>query len=411
MAGYYQATKLLLTCSIGLVLLHTVGLRWVYVEERISNNLSISAKKFETTSTNENNLESCTFRSISDHLRVNGKFIYSGRWIGHNNGHISNTTRGYYDPEFCLLKRKEDNSPWLSSCLYETKTKNILILGDSNGRKATDAFLRTLEEREGFNCEETLNRTKRGREGYLEMNVRTKNKCSWLYERNFLCKKMIGYDLSSTLTVNVNYAQLYWLSEKVSFVNNRTAHCPDVVNTSVSTIQEYILGEFAERTKPDLIILGATAHTRYKSVKWWTVQQKWLMDKVSTLLPTSTSVVWLSHMSWRLDKIPSYKPTVVKDGGESLTVNQEVLRQNIRFHQLLSERLANNHTRVQVLPFFDMYNISLPVQQPWYEDFVHCHRYFYNGLQDALFETFCNSFMDHKNRDKQADNFSHLNRL
>ena len=151
MAGYYQVPKLFLTCIIGVVLLYSAGLRWVRLDEIISNNLSIFTKRFETTSRNENNLKPCMFRLISNHLRVQGKFVSSGRWFGHNNDLISNTTRGYYDPEFCLLKIKEDNSPWLSSCLYETKTKNILFLGDSNSRKATNAFLRTLEERERFN--------------------------------------------------------------------------------------------------------------------------------------------------------------------------------------------------------------------------------------------------------------------
>ena len=174
-------------------------------------------------------------------------------------------------------------------------------------------------------------------------------------------------------------------------------HIAQMWSISLSVQYKNILGEFAERTKPDLIILGVTAHTRYDSVKSFTLKQKLLMNKVDTLLPTSTSVVWLSHMSWRVDKMRSDQPRFVMDAGENLTVNQEVLRQNIIFHQLLSTRLANNNTRANVLPFFDLYNISMPVQQPWYADFIHCHRYFYNGLQDALFETYCNSFMAHTN--------------
>ena len=101
---------------------------------------------------------------------------------------------------------------------------------------------------------------------------------------------------------------------------------------SLSVQYKNILGEFAERTKPDLIILGVTAHIRYDSVKSFTLKQKWLMNKVDTLLPTSTSVVWLSHMPWRVDKMRNDQPRFVMDAGENLTVNQELLRQNIIFH-------------------------------------------------------------------------------
>ena len=71
------------------------------------------------------------------------------------------------------------------------------------------------------------------------------------------------------MIVNVQYVQMYWLKQHVSFVSmpNTTSFCPDVANKLVNTIQEYILGEFAERTNHDLIILPATAHTRYMSFK------------------------------------------------------------------------------------------------------------------------------------------------
>ena len=96
----------------------------------------------------------------------------------------------------------------------------------------------------------------------------------------------MGYDLSSAFTFNVQYVQMWWLRVTLSFENKTTVHCPDVANKSVKTYQEYILGEFAEKTKLDFILLPATAHTRYMSVKQWTVEQKWLMEKADTLLPT-----------------------------------------------------------------------------------------------------------------------------
>ena len=106
MARRYQASKLILACIIAVVLTS-----WMYYKMKHSNNLKTVVISLNTPSTNENSLEPCTFRAISDHLQAHGQFMTGGKWIGHNNGHISNTTSGYYDPEFCLLKRKEDNSP------------------------------------------------------------------------------------------------------------------------------------------------------------------------------------------------------------------------------------------------------------------------------------------------------------
>ena len=283
-----------------------------------------------------------------------------------------------------------------------------MFLGDSNSRKATSVFLATLEETEGFGCEESLNRSRRSKTGYFKLD--SENKCNWILERNFLCKKNVGYDLSSPLTVNVQYVHMQWLREHVSFVSNTTSFCPDVANMSVNTIQEYILGEFAVRRKPDLIILPATAHTRYMSVKLWTEEQKWLMEKADALLPTFTSVVWMSHMAWREDKLPSHNPkhvNRVNDSGDILTINQQVQRQNYIFHQLLYKRLHNDHTRVIILPFFDLYNMSFAVQKHWYYDFIHCSTYFYDGVQKDLFETFCNSLMAHAH-DELANNTHNL---
>ena len=383
-----QVVSLIVTCTFGMYIV-----LWGYSAKWNSNNLSTLSRPSEVAPDNASDLEPCTFHLISEHLRIHTKFITSGKWMGHNHNQISENNRGYYNPGICSLKRKEDNSPWLWSCLYETKINNILFLGDSNSRKATNAFLATLEEREGFTCEETSNRTQRDDEGHLTM-LKVVVTCQWIYERDFSCKKKVGDDLSSTLTVNVQYVKMWWLRENVSFVSESTAPCPDVANKSVHTFQEYILGEFAERTKPDLIILPATAHTRYVSVKQWTEDQKWLMKKADDMLPKSTFIVWLSHMSWRDDKLPPNNQHVnrVEDSGSIFTINQQVLRHNIIFHQLINTIIHSNHTRVKVLPFFDLYNISLPVQRPWYNDWIHGNKYFYNGIQDVLFETLCNSF-------------------
>ena len=101
-------------------------------------------------------------------------------------------------------------------------------------------------------------------------------------------------------------------------------------------------------------------------------------------------------MSRRDDKPPNNPKYVitVEDSGDLLTINQQVQIQNTIFYQLLSKKHPNNHTRLKFLPFFDLYNMSFPVHQPWYMDHIHCYGYFYNALQDALFETFCNSLIN-----------------
>ena len=99
MAKDYKVPKLILICIIRVVLV-----RWRYSKEMNSNNIGILVKSFglQRTLPNVNNEEPCTFRLISDHLRVHRKFTTSGKWIGHSHSQIlSNTTSGYYDPEIC----------------------------------------------------------------------------------------------------------------------------------------------------------------------------------------------------------------------------------------------------------------------------------------------------------------------
>ena len=340
----------------------------------------------------------CTFHIISQHIRDNGYFIQTGEWIGINNTSITSSTRGFYDPGICALKRRGEHNSWLSSCLHQTKTLRIVFLGDSNQRKSTQAFIANLEDKEGMKCHDKQNHTQRNAEGYLDIDKSDKRKCSWFYTWEFSCSKYRN-DLRSSenfVNITVQYVQMFWLRENVSFVNVTTASCPDVVNKSVNTIQEYILDEYAARTKPDLIILGATAHTRYLSVKLWTEDQRWLMDQVDKFLPKSTSVVWLSQMSWRENKLTKLQNHVnrVYDNGATYTVNQQTGRHNVQFYKLLRTKL--HEPRKNIFPFFDLYNISLMVQPQWYKDWIHGNRYFYDGLLEAIFETFCNSVLNPK---------------
>ena len=339
--------------------------------------------------------EPCTFKLISKHLQVHHKFTNSGKWFGYNHQNISRTTRGFFDPEICHLEKKQDNTSWLSACLQETGTRNIVFLGDSNSRFHTNAFLAMLEDRENFKCRDVLHDKGRNAEGYLEIK-KVDTMCDWANERQFFCSRIIGNGSSLALNITVHYVKMLWVRENSSFVSESKAVCPQVTK-SVGTIQEYILGEFAQRTQPDLIILGSTAHTRNVAVKQWTEDQKWLKDKVDRLLPKSTTVIWMTPMSWRVDRLPHGDPNYVnevKDNGEAFTINQQIYRQNLQLYKLLESTFNDGHSKI--LPFFDIYNMSSLVQKEWYTDWIHCNRYFYSGLQDALFETFCNSFVNHQ---------------
>ena len=235
----------------------------------------------------------CTFHIISHHIRDNGYFLQRREWRGVNNNNITSSEKGFYNPGLCVLKRKGENTTWLSSCLHETRTMKIIFLGDSNQRESTEAFIANLEDKEGMKCHDKQNHTQRNTDGYLDIDRSDTRKCSWFHTWEFSCFR-IRNDVASShssFNITVQYVQMFWLRENVSFVNVTTSSCPDVVNKSVNTIQEYILGEYATKIKPDLLILGSTAHTRYLSVKLWTEDQNWLMDQVDKLLPKSTFVV------------------------------------------------------------------------------------------------------------------------
>ena len=350
----------------------------------------------------------CTFPVISQQLRYNGQFRQSGKWLPVDNVNLSSNTKGYYDPEVCILRRKGDTTSWLSSCLHDTNTRSILFFGDSNQRSSSATFINRLEKREGMKCHNTQNLTTRNEEGHLTID-KSKFKlqgCKWLHWREFVCLSE-GKTHMPSFKVTVRYIQVFWLKENISFVNQTDSDCPDVINKSVNTIQEYILGEYAERTKPDLIILGSTAHTRYLSVKQWTDDQKWLIEKVDQLLPKSTYVVWLSQKSWRTDKIPwgnPYFQNNVTDNGTEFTIDEQIRRQNDQFYKVLKTKLEEGSSHI--LPFFDLYHMSRMVQYLWYKDHLHCHRYYYDGVHEALFETYCNSFQNDKTK---TTNVYHIN--
>ena len=53
------------------------------------------------------------------------------------------------------------------------------------------------------------------------------------------------------------------------------------------------------------------------------------MEKADALLPTFTTVVWMSQIAWRENKLPPDNPehvNRVNDSGDILTINQQVQR-------------------------------------------------------------------------------------
>ena len=339
--------------------------------------------------------EICTLFSIRNHIHQHTTFMESGEVVGLNTNSTSSDLQVFYDPGICKLQSKPYGFTWLPSCLAKTNTSKIFFVGDSNIRRPVERLLRLLEESGMFKCNDLHDNTPRNDDGKLAIpKLPTEKDCSWIYRRVYMCGRTTGEDSGSSLAIH--YVKMTYLTTSVNFnkltnkqKNNR--NCPHIVNKNTTTIQQYIFGDYLEQVKPDLIILGSSAHTRYLPLSKWRKQQRWLMTQVSSLVPQSIPVILFSQMSWCEQNLTPDKINRVEDNGTIYSINTQVRRQNMEFYHIFKQMLLTDHSNI--FPFFDIYNLSSLVRPDWYIDWVHGRPEYYELLMRTFWGVFCNSFL------------------
>ena len=330
----------------------------------------------------------CTFTFINNYIKTHKTFTNSGRFVGLSDDNMDLSSGVFYDPGICNLKLENDAS--FTSCLRKTKTKKILFLGDSNTRKLSNSFLNVLKKSHNFICYDVHNNTPRDHRGNLKIPKNSTIKdCPWIFRRVYVCQKTLNLKLFAKL--EVHYIKMAFLQSPVQFNSSEGILCPDVSNQNITTLEEYILRDYASQMNPDIMILGSTAHlARYKLSKW-TGQETWLMKQVIHSIPHRTRVFWFSHMAYCDEKQDEEHARIrIKDSGQEYTISQQFHRQNVQFYKLLNDILLKNHHNI--FPFFDLYNMSGSVCSGWHVDQIHCVEEFYDILVDTFWAVYCKSF-------------------
>ena len=328
----------------------------------------------------------CTFTFIKNYMKKHKTFTNSGRFVGLSTNYNNVSSTAFYSPGICNIPLEKDTS--LTSCLQKTNTKKILLLGDSNIRKQTVTFMRILQNRHNFTCNDVHNNTPLSYWPNGYKNKETKF-CPWIFRRAYICEIAMRLDLNFRL--EVHYIMMNFLQSPVQFNNGESKSCPDVLNQNVTTLEEYILGDYAAQMNPDIIILGSSAHLPRHNLSIWTEQEIWLMRNVMSLTPRKTRVFWFSQMAYcdvKQDK--KHASVRIKDNGETYTIGQQIHRQYIQFLKLSNDILLKDD--YNIFPFFDLYNMSSSLCPEGLIDHIHCHEGFYYILVDSFWAIYCKSF-------------------
>ena len=328
----------------------------------------------------------CTFTFIKNYIKKHKTFTNSGRFVELGTNYNNASSTAFYSPGICKIQLENDSS--LMSCLQKTNTKKILLLGDSNIRYPTGTFIRILQNRHNFTCKDVNNNTPLSYWPNRDKH-KTIKFCPWIFRRAYMCEKAIKLDLYFRL--EVHYIMMTHLQSPVQFNNGESKLCPDVSNQNITTLEEYILGDYAAQMNPDIIILGSSAHLFKHNISIWIEQEIWLMKKVMSLLPRKTRVFWFSHMAYCDEKQDEEHALVrISDNGETYTIGEQFHRQNIQFLKLSNNILLKDD--YNIFPFFDLYNMSSSICPDGHEDHIHCHEGFYHILMDSFWAIYCKSF-------------------
>ena len=328
----------------------------------------------------------CSLNLIQNYLKTCGYFPSKGLW----NNEIT-----HYDPGFCTLPRSEHFHHHMSHSLVSNNISRILIIGDSNGARYSNALQSGLQnigyqckvvksEQMGFFPDKKYYLRDMGLDpSVLEMKERTCQSCT---SKKIECVPKNSHGNLKRLIME--YVSMMVITTD-SIVPNKS-YCATNWHPvcNISTQQEFLFRAYLKDNYPQLIVIASTfAHDWDKSFDFVWNGLEDIVDLVEDTAPSNTQVVWLPmtaiNMPIYVNKIVD-QPQFLKIY-EGFNYEDRVHALNHLLYHVVGKHFTQSKEKVLWYPFFDLYRMSKQKQSQLAKDGVHFKPKWYNYIIGYLF--------------------------
>jgi len=264
----------------------------------------------------------------------------------------------------------------LKLCLAARSVQRIVLMGDSNGARYQEAFIRFLNATD-YRCKtvkvERTPRNKVDAEFYITDKVSLKDirvhdrGCSGCRSSHVTCQSRDNHTTILSLEL---------------------LHDTEVTSSRSLTSQEFLFKEYLRGAGnvPDMVIVFSNNHDRegQATLLDFRLSLRYFLDLIDYYLPASTSVIWLSKPSFYVPVQPMKYRKVVLEGRYS--TNEWT---NLSNRILYSEIKKRFEKKKRPAVFFDILGLVGPVQSILHVDGIHMKQTWYNHIISYVFQTFC----------------------
>ena len=325
----------------------------------------------------------CSVDVIRKYCLEHNYFPTGGTWLNSS-----------YFPDLCRFPSNGITKERIRECLTRRNVKKIIVLGDSNGLRYFRAMNKLLGK--FLKC-----RIVKEEQGMTKPDVSyftngTKLKASDIVVHHRDCHGCLSATMScrdSTTQIILEYVVMeYFLDTEVTTVrNNWEKNCHRSKEAPLcrqsNTYQEFIFSEYLPSNKyPDVILLFSGNHDKARAgLGKVRGDMEYLKMLIKKYVAKKSKVFWFSKIAENSQqKRDKYWKDLIYD--EKWTTNPFIERLNFELFDVL--RTEFNETGGKMLPFFDIYNMSLGVLD-WAVDGMHRMPIWYDVVLSNWIQTFC----------------------
>ena len=154
------------------------------------------------------------------------------------------------------------------------------------------------------------------------------------------------------------------------------------------TFLEFVLTEFTDEVKPDMIIIFGNSH-EHGPLAGLSRTISEFANTIKRHLSNTTKLIWTSMYSEYAPKKPQPWRSMRYEGGrmnrlEYLAAGNEIMYKKMKEY-------FSDHPAIP-LPFPDLLHMSEPVMEKWQTDGVHMNKDWYPHVLSFIFQSFCSEY-------------------
>ena len=323
----------------------------------------------------------CSVEVIRKYCLDRNYFPTGGRWINSS-----------YFPDLCRFPSTDITKERLRECLTRRNVTKVIVLGDSNGLRYFQAAKKLLER--VLRCGHIKHEIDPTKPDMNYFTKGTKLNASDIVVHNRDCSGCTSVAMKcrdKANEIDLEYiAMEYYIDTEITTVRNkwlnnchRSKEAP--LCRQSNTYQEFIFGEYLEDNYPDVILLFSGNHDKARSgLSKIRADMEYLKMIIKKYLPKQTKLFWFTKFPENLSQKSKFWNDVTFDG--NLKTNAFIDRINLELFDVLRTEFVETGGRI--LPFFDMYDMSLDVLD-WTLDGIHRRPEWYDAVLSSWIRTFC----------------------